>query len=82
MDIGNLIDSGVSFFQNHTLWAVLAAVAVGAVIFWKPKATFKLALVGFAVGAFLYVFAFIFDLASEGIEETEKFTATPNVKVD
>ncbi len=82
MDISNLIDSGASFFQNHTLWAVLAVVAAGAVIFWKPKATFKLGLVGFAVAAFLYVFSLIFDLASEGIEETEKFTATPDVKVD
>ncbi len=82
MDINSLVDSGVSFFQNHTLWAVLAIVAIAAVIFWKPKTTFKLGLIGFAVAAFIYVFAFIFDLASRGVEETEKFTTTPEVKVE
>ncbi len=82
MDINSLVDSGLSFFQDHTLWAVLAVVVIGAVIFWKPKATLTLGLIGFVVAAFIYVFAFIFDLASTGIEETEKFTTTPEIKVD
>lgn len=82
MDIGHLIDSGLNFFQEHTLWAALAVAAIGALIFWKPKGTFKLTLIGCAVAAFIYVFSFIFDLASRGVEETEKFTTTPDVKVD
>lgn len=82
MDINNIVDSGMSFFQDHTLWAVLAIVAIGAFIFWKPKATFKLALIGLVVAAFIYVFSVIFDLASRGVEETEKFTTIPEVKVD
>ena len=82
MDIDSLVDTGMSFFRDHTLWAILALVAIGALIFWKPKVTFNLALIGFVVAAFIYVFSFIFDLASRGIEETEKFTTTPDVKVD
>lgn len=82
MDINNLFDSGMSFFQAHPLWAVAAVVAIGAFIYWQPKVVLKLALIGFVVVAFIYVFSFIFDLASRGIEETEKFTTTPDVKVD
>ena len=55
---------------------------VGSLVFWKPKGAVKLALAGLALGAVVYVFAFVWDLTSQGIDDTEKFTATPDVKVD
>lgn len=82
MDVNSLVDGGMSFFRDHTLWAVLAVVVIGAFIYWKPKDVFKMALGGLAVGAMIYVLSFLFDLTSRGIDESEKFTTTPDVKVD
>lgn len=82
MDFNTLVDGGTSFFREHTLWALLTVVAIGALLYWKPKGMFKLSLVGLAVGAIIYVFSFLADLTSRGIDETEKFTTTPDVKVD
>ncbi len=43
---------------------------------------FKLASAGLVVGAIIYVLSFLVDLTSRGIDEAEKFTTTPNVKID
>lgn len=82
MDITNLIESGLNFFRDHTLWAVLTALVIGAVIYWKPKDMFKLGAACLVVGAVVYVLVFLVDLTTQGIDETKKFTATPDVKVD
>lgn len=82
MNFSSLVDGGLSFFRDQTLWAVLAVVVVGAVVLWKPKGAFKLALAGLALGAVIYVFTFVWDLTSRGIDDTEKFTTAPDVKVD
>jgi amino acid permease len=82
MDIDYLVESGAVFFRDHTLWAVLIALVIGALIYWKPKDMFKLASAGLVVGAIIYVLSFLVDLTSRGIDEAEKFTITPDVKVD
>jgi cytochrome c biogenesis factor len=82
MDIDSLVESGASFFNDHTLWAVLIALVVGALIYWKPKDMFKLAGACLAVGAIIYVLSFLVDLTSQGIDEAQKFATTPDVKVD
>ncbi len=82
MDVDYLVESGVSFSRDHTLWAVLIALVIGALIYWKPKGIFKLASAGLVVGAIIYVLSFLVDLTSRGIDESEKFTTTPDVKVD
>lgn len=82
MDIDYLVESGVSFFRDHTLWAVLTALVLGALIYRKPKGMFKLASAGLVVGAIIYVLSFLVDLTSQGIDEAEKFTTAPDVKVD
>ena len=82
MDIDNLVESGVSFFRDHTLWAVLIALVIGALIYWKPKGVFRVVSAGLVVGAIIYVLSFLVDLTSRGIDEAEKFTTTPDVKVD
>jgi hypothetical protein len=43
---------------------------------------FKLASASLAVGAIIYVLSFLVDLTSRGIDEAEKFTTTPDIKVD
>ncbi len=82
MDIDYLVESGVSFSRDHTLWAVLIALVIGALIYWKPKDMLKLVSAGLVVGAIIYVLSFLVDLTSRGINEVEKFTTTPDVKVD
>jgi len=82
MDFSNLIDSGVNFFREQTLWAVVIALLIGGLIYWKPKGMFKLAMAALALGAIIYVFTFLVDLTSQGIKETNKFTNTPDHKVD
>ena len=82
MDIDYLVESGVSFSRDHTLWAILIALVVAALIYWKPKDMFKLASASLAVGAIIYVLSFLVDLTSQGIDEAEKFSATPKVEVD
>ncbi len=82
MNIDYLFESAASFFRDHTLWAVLIALVIGALIYWKPKDMFKLASAGLVVVAIVYVLSFLVDLTSRGIDETEKFTTTPDIKVD
>ncbi len=82
MDISNLIDSGVNFFREQTLWAVLIALLIGGLIYWKPKGMFKLAMAALALVAIIYVFTFLVDLTSEGISGTKKFTNTPDQTAD
>ena len=82
MDVNNLLDSGMGFFRDHPYWAVLVALLIGALIYWKPKDMFKLAMAGLALGAIIYVATFLVDLTSRGISETGKFTTTPDDKVD
>ena len=78
VDISNLVDSGMSFFRDQTLWAVLIAVLIGGFIYWKPKAVFKLAMAALVLGAIIYVVMFLVDLTSQGISGTKKFTTTPS----
>ena len=82
MDISNLIDSGVNFFRDQTLWAVLVTLLVAGLIYWKPKGMFKLAMAALALAAIIYVFTFLVDLTSQGISGTKKFTDTPEQKSD
>jgi hypothetical protein len=82
MGMDYLAESAASFFRDHTLWAALIALAIGALIYWKPKGMFKLASAGLAVVAIIYVLSFLVDLTSRGIGEAEKFTTTPDIKVD
>ena len=82
MDTDYLVESGVSFFRDHTLWTVLIALVIGTLIYWKPKGMFKLASACLVVGAIIYILSFLVDLTSRGIDETKKFTTTPDVTVD
>ena len=82
MDFDYLAESAVSFSRDHTPWAVFIALVIGALIYWKPKGMFKLASAGLVVGAIIFVLSFLVDLTSRGIDEAQKFSATPNIEVD
>jgi hypothetical protein len=82
MDIDNLIDLGTAFFRDHAIWAISIALAIAILIYWKPKGMSRLALAGLTVGAIIYVVAFLVELTSHGIDETRKFSTTPEVSVD
>ena len=82
MNIDYLVESAVSFSRNHTLWAVFIALGIGTLIAWKPKSMFKFASAALVLGAIIYVVSFLVDLTSRGIDEAEKFTTTPDIKID
>ena len=81
MDISSLVDGGMGFFRDHTLWGIVAVLATGAFVYWKPKKVLKLALAGLTAGAIVYVLASLVDLTSHGIDEADKLTSAPNVQV-
>jgi ABC-type uncharacterized transport system permease subunit len=81
MDIQILIESGISFFRDHTLWAVLAVLVIGALIYWKPRDMFKLLAAGLVIGAIIYFLSFLVDLTSRGIDETQKLRGSPKIKI-
>lgn len=82
MDIDSLVDSGISFFRDHTIWAVLAVFIMGLLIYWKPKSMFRLSAACAVLGALIFVFSFLIDLTSHGMDEAEKFSSTPKVEID
>lgn len=82
MDTNNLVDGGIDFFSNHTYWAVLVVLVISALIYWKPKGMFRLAMACLALGAVIYVLSFLVDLTSRGIGEAQEFTTTPDIKVE
>lgn len=82
MDINSLLDAGAGFFRDHTLWALLVSLGIGALIYWKPKDMFKLMLAGLTLGAIIYVLSFLVDLTSRGINDSRKFTNTPKIEVE
>lgn len=82
MDIDGLVASTVSFFSNYTLWAVMVVLAIVALVYWKPKEMFKLAMAGLVLGVLIYVLAFLIDLTSQGIDTTRKFTNTPRIQAE
>ena len=82
MDIQDLIESGMSFFREHTLWAALAVLVIGALFYWRPKGMFRLVAAGLVLGAIIYVISFLVDLTSRGIDETQKLTDSPKIKTD
>ena len=73
---------GINFSRDHTLWAVLTVLVIGALIYWEPKDMFERSVAVLVVGTIIYVLSFLVDLTSRGIDETEKFTNRPEVKVD
>lgn len=82
MDLENLLDAAVAFGRDHTLWAVLILLAIGLLVYWKPKDSIKVVLATMTLGAIIYVLSFLVDLTSRGIDDSRKFTNTPKVEVE
>lgn len=81
MDPGTLIDSWLDFFSSHTIFAIAIIVALGILLYLKPKVMFNLVIVGLAIGAIVYVISFVVDLTSIGIDEKKKFIGNPKTLV-
>ena len=60
--------------------AVVAAVCLLA--YFKLRLVLKMITACLILGAIAYVVVFIFNLASTGIENTEKFRGNPNQAID
>lgn len=82
MESDELLNAAAGFFRDHTLWALLISLAVGALVYWKPKDMFKLALAGLTLGAIIYGLSLVVDLTSQGIDASREFTKTPKIDVD
>jgi hypothetical protein len=82
MDIDSLLEACTGFFRDQTLWALLISLVIGALIYWKPKDMFKLVLAGLTLGAIIYVFSFLIDLTSRGIDDSKKFSNTPKIEAE
>jgi len=82
VDFETLLDNAGSFFEVHTFWAILGVAAIGTLIYWKPKGTLKVSAACAVVFAIIFVLSFLVDLTSRGMDEAEKFTSSPQIKVD
>lgn len=80
--MNELLETVATFGSEHTLWAVLILAAVGIFVYWKPKDSIKVVLATMTLGAIIYVLSFLVDLTSRGIDDSKKFTNTPNVEAE
>lgn len=82
MESGQGTDSWLTYVQSHPLLALAIVVALGAIAYWRPRATFKLIGLLLAVGAIGYVLSFLVDLTSTGIEAQHELMDGKKNKVE
>jgi len=80
VDFGKTVDSTTNYFQGHPLMGAGVFLALIVLVYLKPKAVFKLAVVAMILVVVLYVGSFLIDLTNTGIYEQDKFLGDPHLK--
>ncbi|MDH3405592.1 MAG: hypothetical protein OEM48_01505 [Gammaproteobacteria bacterium] len=82
MNIENMIEAALNFISVHP-YATGAILAIAGVFsYFKLKIVLKAVIACLIFGAIVYVVLFFVNLASTGMENTEKLLANPNQVVD
>lgn len=81
MDFGNSIDSATQYLQSHLLIGAALVLALIVLIYFRPKAMFKLAVASAILIAVLYVLMFLINLTDTGIHEQDKFLDDPHINM-
>jgi hypothetical protein len=73
VDLTELIDRGINFFQTQTLIAVIVVIILGMLFYFRPKAMLRLVGLFLAFAIVLYVFSFLGDATTVGRSQNEKY---------
>ena len=79
MDFGNSVDSATQYLQSHVLIGAALVLALIVLIYFKPKAMFKLAVASAILIAVLYVLMFLINLTETGVRDQDKFLDKPRI---
>lgn len=77
-----LMQGGLDLISDHTYIAGAILVVIAVLAYFKFKLVLKAILACLVIGVIAYVFLFIVDLTSTGIESREKFLDQPNQSID
>ena len=82
MGLDNLMQGVLEFISTHPYATGGILAVVGVLTYFKFKLVLKAVSACLILGAIAYVVLFIFNLASTGVENTEKFLGNPNQAID
>lgn len=82
MGIDSLMQGVLEFISAHPYVTGGILAVVGVLSWFKFKLVLKAVTGCLILGAIAYVILFIFELASTGIENTEKFLGHPGQSID
>lgn len=82
MNLDTLYAAGIGFFQNHTIPAVAILAVIAIITYVKPKAIFKILLLGAVIGLLFYLISFMTESMSTGIEHKDTLTHKSGKNID
>ena len=77
-----MMETVLNFIATHPYATGAVLAVVGVLSYFKLKIILKAVTICLIIGAIAYVVLFIVNLASTGIENTEKLLGSPNETVD
>ena len=82
MNLDSLMQGVLEFISTHPYATGGILAVVGLLAYFKLKLVLKVVSACLILGAIAYVVLFIFNLASTGVENTEKFLDHPNQAIE
>lgn len=82
MSLENSTQGALDFVAAYPYVTGAMVAVVGVSAYFKLRLVLKMLVACLAIGAIAYVILFIVELASTGIESTEKFLDQPNQAID
>ena len=76
MDIGSIVDAIIQFFNAHTIIAVVILAVVGFLVYIKPKAMAKLAVIILVAAAIFGVGNMLWETTFSGVSNKQKMVDT------
>lgn len=82
MNFENMVEATLNFITVHPYATGAILAVVGVLSYFKLKVVLKAVTACLIFGAIVYVVLFFVNLASTGMENTEKLLGNPNQAID